>query len=70
MPKKILVVDDDVATLKFVRANLEANNYQALAARDGDEALKVMEREFPDTKGVGSWLSDSDYSTIRGDVRL
>ena len=48
MAKKILVVDDDVAILKFVRANLEANSYQALTARDGEEALKVIEREFPD----------------------
>lgn len=48
MPRKILVVDDDPATLKFVAANLEANNYEALKARDGEEALKVIEKELPD----------------------
>ncbi len=48
LPKKILVVDDDPATLKFVSANLEANNYKALRARDGEEALQVIEKELPD----------------------
>jgi len=48
LPRKILVVDDDVATVKFVTANLEANNYKTLSARDGEEALKVIEKELPD----------------------
>jgi len=48
MPRKILVVDDDPATIKFVVANLEANNYEALKARDGEEALEIIEKEFPD----------------------
>jgi two-component system, OmpR family, KDP operon response regulator KdpE len=47
MSRKILIVDDDTATLKFVAANLEANNYEPLKARDGKEALKIIEKEFP-----------------------
>jgi len=48
MRKKIIIIDDDMATLKFVAANLEANNYEALTACDGEEALRVIEREAPD----------------------
>jgi DNA-binding response OmpR family regulator len=48
MPSKILVVDDDPATIKFVMANLEANNYKTIKARDGEEALKIIEKELPD----------------------
>jgi len=48
MPRRILVVDDDPATIKFVTANLEANNYEAFSARDGEEALKIIEEKLPD----------------------
>jgi two-component system, OmpR family, KDP operon response regulator KdpE len=48
MPRKILVVDDDPATIKFVTAILEANEYKTFKARDGEEALKIIEKELPD----------------------
>jgi len=46
--KRILIVDDDAAIRKFVKANLEARDYEALLAADGDEALKIIEEEMPD----------------------
>jgi len=48
--KKILVVDDDRSIIKFVKAHLDANGFKVLTARDGDEALKVIEGEYPDLK--------------------
>ena len=45
---RILVVDDDLAVLKFVRANLQAAGYEVLTALDGTEALQVIEKELPD----------------------
>jgi DNA-binding response OmpR family regulator len=45
---RILVVDDDALVRKFVRANLEARQYEVLVAVDGDEALQVIDRELPD----------------------
>ncbi len=44
----ILVVDDDVRLLRFVRANLESVDYKVLVAEDGVQALAVMEKEMPD----------------------
>ena len=32
---RILVVDDEPTIIKFLRANLEANGYETLAAMDG-----------------------------------
>jgi len=46
--RRILIVDDDPAILKFVRANLEATDYRTLTAVDGAEALQTVERELPD----------------------
>ncbi len=36
---RILVVDDELSIIKFLRANLEANDFEVLVATDGSEAL-------------------------------
>jgi two-component system KDP operon response regulator KdpE len=45
---RILVVDDELAIIRLVRANLQADGYEVLAAMDGAEALQIIERELPD----------------------
>ena len=45
---RVLVVDDDLSILKFVRANLEARGYQVLRAIEGEEAIRIAEQEKPD----------------------
>ncbi len=45
---RILVVDDELSIVKFLRANLEANGFEVLAATDGAEALQTFEMELPD----------------------
>jgi len=45
---RVLIVDDDPAIIKFVRANLEAEDYRTFLAMDGAEALHVLEKELPD----------------------
>ncbi len=49
MPKAtILIVDDELSIIKFLRANLRNSDYAVLTAMDGDEALKTTETELPD----------------------
>jgi len=45
---RVLVVDDDVQILRYIRRTLELEGYQTLTATDGKSALEVMERETPD----------------------
>ncbi len=45
---RILVVDDELSIIKFLRVNLEAKGYKVLAAMDGAEALQTFEMELPD----------------------
>ena len=45
---RILVVDDEVSIIKFLRANLKTNGYDVLTAIDGTEALHIIEMEMPD----------------------
>ncbi len=44
----VLVVEDDVNTQKLICAILKRGNYNASAARDGLEALSMMERQYFD----------------------
>ncbi|OGN89356.1 MAG: DNA-binding response regulator [Chloroflexi bacterium RBG_13_46_14] len=44
----ILVVDDELSIIKLLRANLEAEGCQVLAAINGVEALNVFEKEPTD----------------------
>lgn len=48
MAKKVLVVDDDVNTVKFLSAALEENGYEAVGAYNGKEGLEKIESEKPD----------------------
>lgn len=48
LKKRILVVDDELNIIKFLRSNLEARDYEVVAAIDGAEALNTFEKELPD----------------------
>lgn len=48
MPKKVLVVDDDVSTVKFLSAALEENGYETVGAHNGAEGLEKIKSENPD----------------------
>ena len=45
---RILIVDDELGILKYLRANLEAEGYEVLAAMNGIQALQTLETELPD----------------------
>ncbi len=45
---RILVVDDDLNTRKYMQAVLEAENYAVFTAVNGQDALDVMDREYID----------------------
>jgi len=46
--KKILVVDDESDLVEMLSIRLEANNYQVIAASDGQEGLDKARSESPD----------------------
>ena len=48
MPAKILIVDDDLQTLKLIGLMLERRGYEITAARDGRQALHKARTETPD----------------------
>jgi len=46
--KRILLVDDDREIVESIRVSLEANGYEILVARDGNQGLAMAERDNPD----------------------
>jgi len=48
MAKKVLVVDDDENTVKFLSAALEENGYEPIGAHNGKEGLEKAMSENPD----------------------
>lgn len=45
---RILIVDDELSIIKFLRVNLTTKGYEVLAAMDGIQALQTFETELPD----------------------
>jgi DNA-binding response OmpR family regulator len=48
MAKKILIADDEPNIVTALEFLLQRNGYEVLIARDGEEALKTVERARPD----------------------
>lgn len=46
--KRILLVDDDAEIIESLRLALEAEKFEVLIARDGNQGLALIERESPD----------------------
>lgn len=48
MSKRVLVVDDDENTRRFLSVALEANGYEAVTAEDGDDGFQKVQELKPD----------------------
>ena len=46
--QRVLIVDDDHEIVESVRFALEANGFEVLVARDGNQGLAMAEKEDPD----------------------
>lgn len=46
--KKILIVDDEPNIIMTLEYTFKKNNYQVFIARDGQEALDILQSETPD----------------------
>jgi DNA-binding response OmpR family regulator len=56
----ILVVEDDSATATFLADNLTADGFDVLVAETARDALRLLERKYPDLALVDLGLPDTD----------
>ena len=61
----ILVVEDDANTRKLMETVLKQNGYQPLLARDGVEALEVLDRKHVDLIVLDIMMPRMDEMCIR-----
>ncbi len=69
MSEKILVVDDDVDTLRLVGIMLERQGYEILAAENGRRALEIATQEKPDLILLDVMMPDIDGFEIAHRIR-
>ena len=71
MPEKILIVDDDVDTLRLVGIMLQRQGYQIVAASNGNQAIQMAQSEDPDLILLDVMMPDLDgyevTKRLRGD---
>ncbi len=62
--KKILVVDDDPFILMSLEYLMQKNGYRVVVARNGKEALNLLQQELPDLVVLDIMMPDVDGFAI------
>jgi two-component system KDP operon response regulator KdpE len=62
--RRVLIVDDEAAILRFLRASLTANEYDVLEAMTGAEAIKHATAQAPDVILLDLGLPDMDGKDV------
>jgi pilus assembly protein CpaE len=69
MADKILLVDDDLDTLRLVGLMLQRQGYEIRAASSGPQALAIVEREIPDLILLDVMMPEMDGLEVTGRLR-
>ncbi len=69
MAEKILIVDDDVQTLRLVGLMLERQGYKILAASNGTQAIGMARSELPDLILLDVMMPDVDGFSVARTLR-
>src|ERR1700749_2618477 len=66
MVARVLIVEDNAASLELMRYLLEAFGYQTMHARNGREALEIMAQVLPDIVLCDVQMPEVDgYEVVR-----
>ena len=69
MAEKILIVDDDVETLRLVGLMLQRQGYEILAADNGTQAINTAKNELPDLIVLDVMMPDMDGYQVTHTLR-
>ena len=69
-PRPVLIVDDDVETLQAERALLADNGFRVIEARDGGEALRVVQADPPAVVVLDIQMPGIDGPTFARELRM
>jgi class 3 adenylate cyclase len=68
-PLRILLVDDEPATLQLVRRVLQADGHEIFEAVDGEQAIEQFERLCPDLVLLDMVIPKKDGLEVLGEIR-
>src|SRR2546430_17433965 len=69
-PRPVLIVDDDIETLQAERALLADNGFRVIEARDGGEALRVVQADPPAVVVLDIQMPRVDGPTVARELRM
>jgi DNA-binding response OmpR family regulator len=69
MPEKILIVDDDIETLRLVGLMLQRQGFKIIAANNGQQALAMSKAEIPDLILLDIMMPDMDGYEVTKQIR-
>ncbi|MDZ4159683.1 MAG: response regulator [Anaerolineaceae bacterium] len=69
MAEKILIVDDDLETLRLIGMILQRQGYQSITATSGDQAITLMQTEKPDLIILDVMMPDMDGFQVARHIR-
>lgn len=69
-PRPVLIVDDDVDTLRAERALLAEHGFRVVEARDGAEALRVLQADPPALVVLDIQMPGVDGPTFARELRM
>lgn len=69
MPEKILIVDDDLETLRLVGIMLQRQGYAIVAANSGAQAISMAKAELPDLILLDIMMPDMDGYEVARQLR-
>ncbi|TME91825.1 MAG: response regulator [Chloroflexi bacterium] len=69
-PRPVLIVDDDMETLQAERALLADNGFRVIEARDGGEALRVVQADPPAVVVLDIQMPGVDGPTFARELRM
>ena len=62
MAQTILIIDDDIDTLKLVGIMLERKGFRILASTTGEKGLQLVNKEYPDLVLLDVMIPDINFS--------
>ena len=69
-PRPVLIVDDDIETLQAEHALLADNGFRVIEARDGGEALRVVQADPPAVVVLDIQMPGVDGPTFARELRM
>ena len=74
MPKRILIIEDDPITLRYLETLFRDNGYETITATSSVEGLELVRREMPDLISLDLQMPDEwgtrFYRKLRKDKEL